>query len=165
MEELLKNTPDLYRIDWKVCGIESLNLHKKVNQGCDETKEPPTTGFSEPMYLWGPATDIQIKEKISFVKTLTSAHVFVKSRGCLSNGNPQEEQFFKVRSFLVKNNNVPKTTDFQVRKLSDIEKQLWVSYQVGVTAEERRLGVENIRKVDLNASKCQTLEAWERQNL
>ncbi|MBW4559204.1 MAG: hypothetical protein KME59_25490 [Trichormus sp. ATA11-4-KO1] len=117
------------------------------------------------MYLWGPATDIQIKEKISFVETSTVAHVFVKSRGCLSNGNPQEEQFYKISSFLVDNNNVPKTTDFKIEKLSDIEKELWVSYQVGVTAQERRVGLENISQVDLNASDvCQPLEAWERRN-
>lgn len=168
LQELLKNTPDLYRVDWKVCGVRSINLHRKINQGCDETKQPTEVGFREPMYFWGTATEIKLETiplPLYLSKTDVSVHAFVKSRGCLSSGNPQDEGFYKIDSFLLDKKDMPKEQNFTVQKLSDKEKEIWVTFQVALSAQARRAGMENISMIDLNASdQCRSIEAWKKLN-
>jgi len=111
LQEYVESTPDLHRVSWKVCGDGKLSvtMNEQINKGCNETRNQPAKGFFQPAYVWGPVKEVKFVNKRHFTPSLEIVGLFVKSKGCVRNGQPGEENFYRVAEFtLSKNANLPK---------------------------------------------------------
>jgi hypothetical protein len=159
-KEGLKSYPPLYKVTWKICNI---NHNPKIpqNRPCDETKEPATLGYSKPVYLWGPAGEIKMLKGRSWFTS--ESYLFVKSRGCLSSGEPKKEEFFKIKTFVrgqyVKDSTLPEPdVNVKIQLLSPEEKEEAVKVQNTIAKLERAGGFYVDDDYD-----CQTLTDWNRR--
>jgi len=125
LKKWVDNTPDLYRVNWKVCNDGAIIFSSDINKGCNETRNPPTKGFKEPAIVWGPVVEAKFFSKPDHLATgYIRTALFVKSQGCLIKGNPQKvEQFYKVADFWLKRGDNPQpSTDVKIEKISAQEK-------------------------------------------
>jgi len=154
---LVDTTPDIYRVFWKVCGDKAINLHRKINGGCDEARQPATEGFKESMLMWGAVSQIKIEEDTRFRTTgISYPVVFIKSRGCLIEGASKEEKFYKLREFTVEKNNPVTADDIRFERLSREEKESQIRQQVAILDATRGVPAFGIMGVRV----CESLDDW-----
>lgn len=123
-KQFVESTPDLYKVTWKVCGDDSVDLNRKINSSCDETRDIPTQGFQAPIYVWGPAGEIKFITKPSFFADISSdSTLFVKSRGCLTSGTAKEEQIYAIKTFPLKKGSNPQPKDANIEIVTKQEKE------------------------------------------
>lgn len=161
IQALLDSTPDLYRVLWKVCGDKKVNLQKNLNGGCDESRDPVTDGYKEPLFMWGPIGNIQVEQKSDpILPTLVYANTFIQSRGCLASGTPKNEGFYKIREFLVDKNNPVSSSNITVERLSKEDKERRIRQQIGnveLTSAYTSRGL-------LPGADCPSLSDWKKSN-
>ncbi|MHC5854403.1 hypothetical protein [Nostoc sp.] len=166
VQEYVNSTPDLHRVSWKVCGDGKLSvtMNEDLNKGCNETKNEPAKGFFQPAYVWGPVKEVKFVNKRHFTPSLQIAGLFVKSRGCVSLGQPGEENFYRVAEFTQeKNANSPK--DARSELITKEEKQKILSAVIGNAESEltslRNFGVSSNGLLP-TGSTCPTLDKWKK---
>ncbi|RCJ18629.1 hypothetical protein A6770_32800 [Nostoc minutum NIES-26] len=162
IREYVENTPDLYRISWKVCG----DYNAPYNNGtrCNETRSPRTKGYFEPAYMWA-ANKAQFVNKQHFAANFHNTGLFVKSRGCLKSGKPKEEEFYHVRDFMLeKGKATPSPTDVKIEVLSKQEKQQIVQQAFNDAETEisalNNYGVSATTGLIPTGKSCLTVEEW-----
>lgn len=161
IKTLVDTTPDLYRVFWKVCGDKTINLNRDINGGCDESRHPTTKGFREPMLMWGKVSQIKIEEDTRFRTTgISYPVVFIKSRGCLIEGAPKEENFYKLRDFSVDENNVVTADNIRFERLSKQEKESQIRQQVAILDATR--GIPNFGIMGVRV--CESFDDWKNSN-
>lgn len=167
VREYVENTPDLYRISWKVCGDKRLNvtLRSEINNECSETRNEPTKGYSSPAYVWGPAQEIQFINKPHFAMSLQKTGLFVKSRGCVNLGKPQKQDFYKVEEFsLDKGSNIA-ATNAKIELVTKQEKEDVLASAV----KNAKLDIYSLNKFGVasdglipTGQTCLTVEEWKK---
>ncbi|MCC5618618.1 hypothetical protein LC605_26720 [Nostoc sp. CHAB 5836] len=166
-KRFVESTPDLYKVSWKVCGDASLNLNRKINFGCDETRDIPTKGFQEPIFVWGPAGEIKFINKPSFADVSFLSTLFVKSRGCLLSGTPKEQQLYVVREFLLKKGSTPQPTDVKIEVVPKQEKEKILRNAVANAERENasltNFGVSSNGLIPTGKT-CPTIDEWKNDN-
>lgn len=164
IRQYVEDTPDLYRVNWKICG----DWNAPYNNGtrCNETKIPRTKGYFEPVYVWG-VNGVQFVNKQDFVDNFWTTGLFVKSRGCLNLGKPQEEGLYNVKNFMLKKTGtIPTAENVRVEVLSKQDKQKVVE-QVFKDAEVENyaltnFGVSATTGLIPTGKTCLTLEEWKK---
>ncbi|MBD6620473.1 hypothetical protein FNW02_33010 [Komarekiella sp. 'clone 1'] len=148
--EIVKNTPPLHKVSWKVCGVEKiLSMNRSLKNQCLE----------ESQVVWGPATQHQIVRTREFT-TGIDVHIFAKSRGCLIMGNPTTEDYYLMKTYRVGPANqeatLPKpTANVKIEQLSTKEKTDTIYKFVSAGSEPFLLGIRS--QYD-----CQSKPNWDR---
>ncbi|MBN3924207.1 hypothetical protein [Nostoc sp. NMS4] len=164
IRQYVEETPNLYRITWKVCGDYRSRLRDGVR--CSETKIPKTKGYVDPVYVWA-ANGVQFVNKQHFVNSYWATGLFVKSKGCLNSGKPEQEQFYNVKNFTRdKTNAVPTAANVKVEALSKQEKQTVVELAFKDAEVENyaltNFGVSATTALIPTGKTCLTLEEWKK---
>ncbi|MBH8573543.1 hypothetical protein I8752_11045 [Nostocaceae cyanobacterium CENA369] len=164
LQEYVESTPDLHRISWKVCGDGKLSvtMNEQINKGCNETRNEPAKGFFQPAYVWGPVEEIKFVNKRHFTPSLQIVGLFVKSRGCVSLGQPGEENFYRVAEFtLEKNANLPKDARSELIT-KEQKKQI-----LNATIKDADLELTSLKNFGVSSNgliptgpTCPTIEQW-----
>lgn len=167
-KQFVESTPDLYKVTWKVCVDASLNLNRKINKGCDETRDIPTQGFQAPIYVWGPAGEIKFITKPSFFADVSlDSTLFVKSRGCLASGAAKEQQLYVVREFLLKKGSNPQPTNAKIEIVPKHEKEKILRNAVANAEIENasltNFGVSSNGLIPTGKA-CKTIEEWKKSS-
>jgi hypothetical protein len=161
IKTLVDTTPDLYRVFWKVCGDKTINLNRDINGGCDEARQPVTQGFREPMLMWGKVSQIKIEEDTRYRTTgISNPVIFIKSRGCLIEGAPKEENFYKLREFSVEKNKPVTADNIRFERLSRQEKESQIRQQVAILDATRGVPAFGIMGVRV----CESFDDWKNSN-
>lgn len=167
-KQFIESTPDLYKVSWKVCGDASLNLNRKINFGCDETRDIPTQGFQKPIFVWGPAGEIKFINKPSFADVSLDSTLFVKARGCLVSGAPKEQQLYVAREFLLKKGSNPQPTDVKIEIVPKQEKEKILRDAIANAEIENasltNFGVSSNGLIP-NGKACKTIEEWKNEQI
>ncbi|MBD6620349.1 hypothetical protein FNW02_32345 [Komarekiella sp. 'clone 1'] len=117
VEGLVKSTPPLYKVSWKVCGVQKIvSMSRNLKNQCLESSQ----------LVWGPATQYEMVRRREFT-TGIDLHLFVKSRGCLIRGEAADEGYYLMKDFHVGPANeeatLPKpTSDIKIQQLTTKEK-------------------------------------------
>lgn len=164
IRQYVEDTPDLYRISWKICG----DWNAPYNNGtrCNETRVPTTKGYFEPAYVWS-ANQAQFVNKQNFVRDAWTTGLFVKSRGCLNIGKPREESFYNVKNFMIeKTAPTPSLENVKVEVVSKQEKQKVVE-QAFKDAEIENYALTNFGISTATGSiptgkTCLTIDEWKK---
>ncbi|MBG1266216.1 hypothetical protein [Nostoc sp. WHI] len=164
IRQYVEETPNLYRITWKVCGDYRSRLRDGVR--CSETKIPKTKGYVDPVYIWA-ANGVQFVNKQHFVNSYWATGLFVKSKGCLNSGKPKQEQFYNVKNFTRdKTNAVPTAANVKIEALSKQEKQTVVEQAFKDAEVENyaltNFGVSATTGLIPTGKTCLTLEEWKK---
>ncbi|MBD2505007.1 hypothetical protein [Anabaena azotica] len=164
IRKYVEDTPDLYRISWKVCGDWTAPYNNGTR--CSETRIPKTKGYFEPVYVWG-ANGVQFVNKQDFVRSFWTAGLFVKSRGCLNIGKPREEGLYNVKNFMIeKTSTTPTPQNVKVEVLSRQEKQEAVEQAFKDAEVENyaitNFGVSATTGLIPTGKNCLTLEEWKK---
>ncbi|ODG99170.1 hypothetical protein A4S05_05450 [Nostoc sp. KVJ20] len=167
-KQFVESTPDLYKVTWKVCGNAGVDLNRKINLGCDETKDIPTQGFQTPIYVWGPAGEIKFITKPSFFADISSdSTLFVKSRGCLASGTAKQEQLYVVREFPLKKGSNPQPKDAKIEIVPKQEKEKILRDAVANAQIENatltNFGVSSNGLIPTGKA-CQSFDEWKKGN-
>ncbi|BCL40162.1 hypothetical protein NSMS1_66090 (plasmid) [Nostoc sp. MS1] len=168
VQEYLESTPALYRVSWKVCGDDKLSvkLKLKINKGCNETRNEPTEGYTSPAYVWADAKEIKFVNKRHFVDNLQYTGLFVKSRGCLNLGTPQQEKFYKVEEFTLKKGNDPLPSNVKLELVSQQEKKQVLKEAIAQAKLENNsltnFGVSSNGLIPIGKA-CPTIEEWQEE--
>jgi hypothetical protein len=116
IRQYVEDTPDLYRISWKICGDWNAPYNGGIR--CNETKTPRTRGYFEPAYVWG-ASGVEFVNKQNFVDNFWTTGLFIKSQGCLNSGKPKQYGLYHVKDYMRKKEAVPPSpTDVKIERLS-----------------------------------------------
>ncbi|MBD2517027.1 hypothetical protein H6G93_18790 [Nostoc sp. FACHB-973] len=164
IRQYVEETPNLYRITWKVCG--DYRSRKRDGVRCSETKIPKTKGYVDPVYVWA-ANGVQFVNKQHFVNSYWATGLFVKSKGCLNSGKPEQEQFYNVKNFTRdKTNAVPTAANVKIEALSKQEKQTVVELAFKDAEVENyaltNFGVSATTGLIPTGKTCLTLEEWKK---
>ncbi|MBD2730683.1 hypothetical protein H6G96_31280 [Nostoc sp. FACHB-892] len=164
IRQYVEETPNLYRITWKVCGDG--NAPYKNGTRCNETKIPRTKGYFEPVYVWG-ANGVQFVNKQDFVRNFWTTGLFVKSRGCLNLGKPREEGLYNVKNFMLKKTGTtPTPENVKVEVLSKEEKQKVVEQAFKDAEAENyaltNFGVSATTGLIPTGKTCLTVDEWKK---
>ena len=166
-KQFVESTPDLYKVTWKLCGDASLNLNRKINFGCNETRDIPTQGFQAPIYVWGPAGEIKFITKPSFADVSLDSTLFVKARGCLVSGTAKQEQLYVVKEFLLKKGSNPQSKDVKIEIVSKQEKENMLRGAVANAQLENasltNFGVSSNGLIPTGKA-CQSFDEWKKGN-
>ncbi|MBE8970965.1 hypothetical protein IQ277_33630 [Nostocales cyanobacterium LEGE 12452] len=63
VKKFVDSTPDLYRVNWKVCSDGFLD---RDNNGCKESRDVGAKGFPEAVLVWGPVQEVKFVTKRHF---------------------------------------------------------------------------------------------------
>lgn len=164
IRQYVEDTPNLYRISWKVCGDYRSRLRNGVR--CSETRIPKTDGYVEPVYVWA-ANGVQFVNKQHFVDNAWTTGLFVKSNGCLNLGKPREEGLYNVKNFMIeKTGTTPTPQNVKVEVLSRQEKQQVVEQAFKDAEVENyaitNFGVSATTGLIPTGKNCLTLEEWKK---
>lgn len=164
IRQYVEETPNLYRITWKVCGDYRSRLRDGVR--CSETKIPKTKGYVDPVYVWA-ANGVQFVNKQHFVNSYWATGLFVKSKGCLNSGKPEQEQFYNVKNFTRdKTNAVPTAANVKIEALSKQEKQTVVELAFKDAEVEnyalKNFGVSATTALIPTGKTCLTVDEWKK---
>ncbi|WP_341531735.1 hypothetical protein WKK05_39150 (plasmid) [Nostoc sp. UHCC 0302] len=164
IRQYVEETPDLYRISWKVCGDYRSRLRDGVR--CSETKIPKTKGYVNPVYVWA-ANGVQFVNKQHFVDSYWATGLFIKSKGCLNSGKPTQEQFYNVKDFTRdKTSAIPTAANVKIEALSKQEKQTVVKQAFKDAETENyaitNFGVSATTGLIPTGKDCLTLEEWKK---
>lgn len=164
IRQYVEETPNLYRITWKVCG--DYRSRKRDGVRCSETKIPKTKGYVDPVYVWA-ANGVQFVNKQHFVNSYWTTGLFVKSKGCLNSGKPEQEQFYNVKNFTRdKTNPVPTAANVKIEALSKQSKQTVVELAFKDAEVENyaltNFGVSATTGLIPTGKTCLTLEEWKK---
>lgn len=164
IRQYVEETPNLYRITWKVCG--DWNAPYKNGTRCNETKIPRTKGYFEPVYVWG-ANRVQFVNKQDFVSNFWTTGLFMKSRGCLNLGKPREEGLYNVKNFMLKKTGTtPTPENVKVEVLSKEEKQKVVKEAFKNAEVENyaltNFGVSATTGLIPTGKTCLTVDEWKK---
>ena len=166
-KQFVETTPDLYKVTWKLCGDASLNLNRKINFSCNETRDIPTQGFQAPIYVWGPAGEIKFITKPSFADVSLDSTLFVKARGCLVSGTAKQEQLYVVKEFLLKKGSNPQSKDVKIEIVSKQEKENMLRGAVANAQLENasltNFGVSSNGLIPTGKA-CQSFDEWKKGN-
>lgn len=164
IRQYVEDTPDLYRVSWKICG----DWNAPYNNGtrCNETKLPRTKGYFEPVYVWG-ANGIQFVKKQHFVRGFWNTGLFVKSRGCLILGKPREEGLYNVKNFMLdKAGTAPTPENVTIEAISKQEKRTIVEQAFRDAEVENyalsNFGVSATTGLIPTGKNCLNLEEWKK---
>ncbi|BAY42059.1 hypothetical protein NIES2111_64550 (plasmid) [Nostoc sp. NIES-2111] len=162
IRKYVEDTPDLYRISWKICGDYRSRLRNGIR--CSETKIPKDKGYVDPVYVWA-ANGVQFVNKQHFVDSYWTTGLFVKSRGCLNSGKPEKEQFYNVKNFTRdKTSAIPTAADVKIEALSKQDKQTVVEQAFKDAEVENyaltNYGVSATTGLIPTAKDCLILEEW-----
>ncbi|HEY9803847.1 MAG TPA: hypothetical protein V6D25_26125 [Leptolyngbyaceae cyanobacterium] len=165
IRQYVEETPDLYRISWKVCGDYRSRLRNGVR--CSETKIPKEKGYVDPVYVWA-ANGVQFVNKQHFVDSYWATGLFVKSKGCLNAGKPQQEQLYNVKNFTRdKTSAIPTASDVKVEVLSRAEKQQVVEQAFKDAEVENyaltNFGVSATTGLIPTGKNCLTIKEWKKR--
>ncbi|BAB78308.1 hypothetical protein ACN23B_28085 (plasmid) [Anabaena sp. FACHB-709] len=167
VQEYVEGTPDLHRVSWKVCGDGKLSvtMNEEINKGCNETRNEPAKGFFQPAYVWGPVKEVKFVNKPDLSPSLQITGLFVKSRGCVSLGQPGAENFYRVSEFTLKKASANLPKDAKTEVIPKQEKQEILSAVIGNAESEltsiRNFGVSSNGLLP-TGSTCPTLGEWEK---
>ncbi|MCC5616743.1 hypothetical protein LC605_17015 [Nostoc sp. CHAB 5836] len=164
IRQYVEETPNLYRITWKVCG--DWNAPYKNGTRCNETKIPRSKGYFEPVYVWG-ANRVQFVNKQDFVRNFWATGLFVKSRGCLNLGKPRQEGLYNVKNFMLKKTGTtPTPENVKVEVLSKEEKQKVVEQAFKDAEVENyaltNFGVSATTGLIPTGKTCLTVDEWKK---
>jgi hypothetical protein len=164
IRQYVEETPNLYRITWKVCGDYRSRLRDGVR--CSETKIPKTKGYVDPVYVWA-ANGVQFVNKQHFVNSYWATGLFVKSKGCLNSGKPGQEQFYNVKNFTRdKTNPVPTAANVKIEALSKQSKQTVVELAFKDAETENyaltNFGVSATTGLIPTGKTCLTVDEWKK---
>ncbi|MBD2681916.1 MULTISPECIES: hypothetical protein [Nostoc] len=164
IRQYVEETPDLYRISWKVCG--DWNAPYKDGTRCNETRIPRTKGYFEPVYVWG-ANGVQFVNKQDFVRNFWTTGLFVQSTGCLILGKPREESLYNVKNFMLqKTSTTPTAENVKVEVLSKQEKQTVVEQAFKDAEVENyaltNFGVSATTGMIPTGKSCLNFEEWKK---
>lgn len=167
-KQFVESMPDLYKVTWKVCGSSGIDLNRKINLGCDETRDIPTQGFQAPIYVWGPAGEIKFITKPSFFADISlDSTLFVKSRGCLASGTAKQEQLYVVREFPLKKDSNPQPKDAKIEIVAKQEKEKILREAVANAQLENasltNFGVSSNGLISTGKA-CQSFDEWKKGN-
>ncbi|WGV29063.1 hypothetical protein [Halotia branconii] len=167
-QNFVESTPDLYKVSWKVCGDSKINLNRKVNKGCDETRDVPAEGFQKPIFVWGPAGEIKFINKPSFADISLDSTLFIKARGCLVSGTPKEQQLYAIKKFLLKKGSNPQPTDVKVEIVPKQEKEQILRDAIADAETENasltNFGVSSNGLIPTTDQGCKTIDEWKKDN-
>ncbi|MCC5620103.1 hypothetical protein [Nostoc sp. CHAB 5715] len=167
LKDFVDTTPDLYKVNWKVCSDGFLN---QDNNGCNESRDIRTKGFSEAVLVWGPVEEVKFFTKPHFSFNMQNVGLFVKSKGCLLLGKPEGgEQFYKIHEFsLKKGSTLPNPDSAKIDKLSPQDKVQAIRVAIDNAENEiaslNNFGVSSTGFIPNTAKQpCLTLEKWKKQ--
>lgn len=166
IKKFVDTTPDLYRVNWKVCSEGFLD---RDNNGCKESLDVRAKGFPEAVLVWGPVQEVKFVTKRNFSPNMQSVGLFVKSKGCLKLGKPEGGgQFYKIHEFsLTKGSALPNPDSAKIDKLSPEDKTKAIRVATDNAEDEiaslNNFGVSSSGFIP-NAAKqpCLTLEKWKK---
>ncbi|QLE45682.1 hypothetical protein FD723_36150 (plasmid) [Nostoc sp. C052] len=166
VKKFVDSTPDLYRVNWKVCSDGFLD---RYNNGCNESRDVRTKGFSEAVLAWGPVQEVKFVTKRHFSPNMQSVGLFVKSKGCLLLGKPEAgDQFYKIHEFsLTKGSALPNPDSAKIDKLSLEDKTKAIRVAINNAEDEiaslNNFGVSSSGFIPTTAKQpCLTLEKWKK---
>ncbi|MBD2533737.1 hypothetical protein H6G97_30955 [Nostoc flagelliforme FACHB-838] len=164
VKKFVDSTPNLYRVNWKVCSDGFLD---QGNNGCKESRDVRAKGFPEAVLVWGPVQEVKFVTKRHFSHNMQSVGLFVKSKGCLKLGKPEGgEQFYKIHEFsLKKGSNLPNPSNAKIDKLSPEDKVQAIRVAIDNAENEiaslNNFGVSSSGFIPSAALQpCLTLEKW-----
>ncbi|QFS49530.1 hypothetical protein [Nostoc sphaeroides] len=167
IKEFVDSTPDLYKVNWKVCSDGFLD---QDNNGCKESRDVRSIGFSEAVLVWGPVQEVKFVTKRHFSPNMQNVGLFVKSKGCLLLGKPEGgEQFYKIHEFsLKKGSTLPNPDSTKIDKLSPEDKVQAIRVAIDNAETEiaslNNFGVSSTGFMPTAAKQpCLTLEKWKKQ--
>ncbi|MCC5668932.1 hypothetical protein LC653_35025 [Nostoc sp. CHAB 5784] len=166
VKEFVDSTPDLYKVNWKVCSDGFL---ERYNNGCNESRDVRSIGFSEAVLVWGPVQEVKFVTKPHFSFNMQNVGLFVKSKGCLLLGKPEGgEQFYKIHEFsLKKGSTLPNPDSTKIDKLSPEDKVQAIRAAIDNAETEiaslNNFGVSSTVFMPNTAKQpCLTLEKWKK---
>lgn len=164
IKQFVDSTPDLYRVNWKVCSDGFLD---RDNNGCKESRDVRSIGFPEAVLVWGPVQEVKFVSKRNFSPNMQSVGLFVKSKGCLKLGKPEAgDQFYKIHEFsLTKGSALPNPNSAKIDKLSPEDKTKAIRVATDNAEDEitslNNFGVSSSGFMPTAALQpCLTLEKW-----
>ncbi|MBD2518423.1 hypothetical protein H6G93_26325 [Nostoc sp. FACHB-973] len=164
VKEFVDSTPDLYKVNWKVCSDGFLD---QDNNGCKESRDVGAKGFPEAVLVWGPVQEVKFVTKRHFSPNMQSVGLFVKSKGCLLLGKPEAgDQFYKIHEFsLKKGSTLPNPDSAKIDKLSPEDKTKAIGVAIDNAENEiaslNNFGVSSSGFIPTTAKQpCLTLEKW-----
>lgn len=164
VKKFVDTTPDLYRVNWKVCSEGFLD---RDNNGCKESRDVRAKGFPEAVLVWGPVQEVKFVTKRNFSPNMQSVGLFVKSKGCLKLGKPEGgDQFYKIHEFsLTKGSALPNPDSAKIDKLSPEYKTKAIRVAINNAENEiaslNNFGVSSTGFMPSAALQpCLTLEKW-----
>lgn len=164
VKKFVDSTPDLYRVNWKVCSDGFLD---RDNNGCKESRDVSAKGFPEAVLIWGPVQEVKFVTKRDFAFNMQSVGLFVKSKGCLLLGKPEAgDQFYKIHEFsLTKGSALPNPDSAKIDKLSPEDKTKAIRVAINNAEDEiaslNNFGVSSTGFIPTAAKQpCLTLEKW-----
>lgn len=166
VKKFVDSTPDLYRVNWKVCSDGFLD---QDNNGCKESRDVRSIGFPEAVLVWGTVQEVKFVSKRHFSHNMQSVGLFVKSKGCLLLGKPEAgEQFYKIHEFsLKKGSTLPNPDSAKIDKLSPEDKVKAIRAAIDNAETEiaslNNFGVSSTGFIPTTAKQpCLTLEKWKK---
>jgi hypothetical protein len=164
VKKFVDSTPDLYRVNWKVC---SDGFPGRNHSGCEESRDVRTKGFSEAVLVWGPVQEVKFVSKPNFAFSMQNVGLFVKSKGCLLLGKPEGgDQFYKINEFSLRQGSaLPKPDSAKIDKLSPEDKTKAIRVAINNAEDEiaslNNFGVSSSGFIPTTALQpCLTLEKW-----
>ncbi len=164
IKNFVDTTPDLYRVNWKVCSDGFL---VQDNNGCKESRDVASKGFPEAVLVWGPVQEVKFVTKRHFSPNMQSVGLFVKSKGCLLLGKPEGgDHFYKIHQFsLTKGSALPNPDSAKIDKLSSEDKTKAIRVATNNAEDEiaslNNFGVSSSGFMPSTAMQpCLTLEKW-----
>ncbi|MBD2249007.1 hypothetical protein [Nostoc sp. FACHB-888] len=164
VKKFVDTTPELYRVNWKVCSEGFLD---RDNNGCKESRDVRAKGFPEAVLVWGPVQEVKFVTKRNFSPNMQSVGLFVKSKGCLKLGKPEGgDQFYKIHEFsLTKGSALPNPDSAKIDKLSPEYKTKAIRVAINNAENEiaslNNFGVSSTGFMPSAALQpCLTLEKW-----
>lgn len=166
-KQFVESMPDLYKVNWKVCGDGLISIYKDINQGCSESRDIPTKGFLNPAFVWGPVGEVKFASKPSFLRGKQDTGLFVKSKGCLKSGSPKEQQFYKLEEFSLTKDNNPQPTNAKIEIMPKQEKENILRDAVANAQIENatltNFGVSSNGLIPTGKA-CQSFDEWKKAN-
>ncbi|QFS52614.1 hypothetical protein [Nostoc sphaeroides] len=167
IKEFVDSTPDLYKVNWKVCSDGFLD---QDNNGCKESRDVRSIGFSEAVLVWGPVEEVKFFTKPNFSPNLQSVGLFAKSKGCLLLGKPDGgDQFYEIHQFTLKKGaTLPNPSSTKIDQLSPQDKVQAIRAAIDNAENEiaslNNFGVSSTGFMPNTAKQpCLTLEKWKKQ--
>ncbi|MCC5655165.1 hypothetical protein LC609_36530 [Nostoc sp. XA013] len=166
VKKFVDTTPDLYRVNWKVC---SDGFPGRNHSGCEESRDVASKGFREAVLVWGPVQEVKFVSKPNFAFSMQNVGLFVKSKGCLLLGKPQGgDQFYKINEFSLRQGSaLPNPDSAKIEKLSPEDKTKAIQVAINNAEDEiaslNNFGVSSSGFMPSTALQpCLTLEKWKK---